>query len=1077
VKTLLKFVAICHLLTSIRLSAHAQYTTFTYQGQVLDNGSPFTGAGQFEFALVTSTNISQPAVATAVLTGSFVTSYNLVSGGNGYTVAPAVHITGGGGSGATATATLSGGVVNAVIPGSAGTGYTSPPTVTIDPPPVTTAYTTYWSNDGTSANGSEPANPVSVTATGGLFTVTLGNTNLANMTAIPAALFAQQTSLQLRIWFSDGVNGFSVLSPPQNLTPAPYSVFATYSAGASNLLGTLPAAQLSGTIPATDLAGTYGSALTLNNPTNSFSGAFLGNGSGLTNLNASQLTGGTVPNSVLPGFQGSNNAVGGGAGNMIVGTDSVIAGGLNNTNNANQSAIGGGGGNLIQSGAYYSVIAGGGGNLIQSNSYDSFIGSGYHNFVQGNSVVSVINGGQFNAILTNVNFSVIGGGYGNTNAGNYATIPGGYANLATGSNSFAAGSYAHATNHGAFVWSDDSATSAFSSTNNNSFNVRAAGGVQLVTGGAGLSVDGQAVVVAGGNGAGLTNLNAAALSSIGNTNGLAYGNFFAGPAGNPTNSGSLSTAIGYQALESNSTGSGNSAYGSTALFANTTGSDNLAMGSAAMRGNVNGSQNTGLGYFTLYYNVSGWQNTAVGGNALGLLGNSTGAGGSNNIAVGFDAAYSYTGNESGNIVIGSPGVQGENNTIRIGNSQTNTYLAGVINGNGSGLTNISTYQILSPGNNGLGQNYFAGPAGNPSAYGGLNTAVGNQSMSALAGGGYNTALGATALLSNTNGSFNTSIGAASLFLNRSGSRNTVIGMNALYNCSPSDNNTVVGIAALQNLAAGTNNIALGSQAGINFSSNESSNVDIGNPGLAGDNNLIRIGTPGIHTATFLAGTATISNSNAASLIVFGSRTGGYGTPLAQFQNLSPAAAGSPVLRLIGGTGNAPDGVLSVSSSTPVGTGGSLIAEFGNPNSFVLVITNDGSLYTAGDVYARGTKLTSDRNAKENFTALDSRTVLEKVAALPLSEWNYKNDPAATRHVGPVAQDFHAAFGLDGADDKHISVVDEGGVALAAIQGLNEKVEVRSQKSEERIQKLETENAELKQRLAALEKMIHYQKTN
>ena len=65
-----------------------------------------------------------------------------------------------------------------------------------------------------------------------------------------------------------------------------------------------------------------------------------------------------------------------------------------------------------------------------------------------------------------------------------------------------------------------------------------------------------------------------------------------------------------------------------------------------------------------------------------------------------------------------------------------------------------------------------------------------------------------------------------------------------------------------------------------------------------------------------------------------------------------------------------------------------------------------------------------------------------------------------KHIGPMAQDFHAAFQLDGADDKHISVVDEGGVALAAIQGLNQKLE------EQR-----AENADLKARLEKLEQLL------
>jgi hypothetical protein len=102
-------------------------------------------------------------------------------------------------------------------------------------------------------------------------------------------------------------------------------------------------------------------------------------------------------------------------------------------------------------------------------------------------------------------------------------------------------------------------------------------------------------------------------------------------------------------------------------------------------------------------------------------------------------------------------------------------------------------------------------------------------------------------------------------------------------------------------------------------------------------------------------------------------------------------------------------------------------------------------------------LTSDRNAKEHFRPVDARVVLEKVAALPMQEWNYRTDAEQSRHLGPMAQDFRAAFGL-GADDKHIATVDADGVALAAIQGLNKKVEEK----EARIQELEKSVHELKE---------------
>jgi uncharacterized protein YceH (UPF0502 family) len=105
---------------------------------------------------------------------------------------------------------------------------------------------------------------------------------------------------------------------------------------------------------------------------------------------------------------------------------------------------------------------------------------------------------------------------------------------------------------------------------------------------------------------------------------------------------------------------------------------------------------------------------------------------------------------------------------------------------------------------------------------------------------------------------------------------------------------------------------------------------------------------------------------------------------------------------------------------------------------------------------------SDRDAKNDFAAVTSQQVLARMAALPITQWSYKTEPGV-RHVGPMAQDFHAAFGV-GEDDRHITTVDEGGVALAAIQGLNEKLEARSEK-------LEAENAELKQAVAELKQMV------
>ena len=91
---------------------------------------------------------------------------------------------------------------------------------------------------------------------------------------------------------------------------------------------------------------------------------------------------------------------------------------------------------------------------------------------------------------------------------------------------------------------------------------------------------------------------------------------------------------------------------------------------------------------------------------------------------------------------------------------------------------------------------------------------------------------------------------------------------------------------------------------------------------------------------------------------------------------------------------------------------------------------------------------SDVNAKEGFAPVDTRDVLEKIAHLPITTWRYRGQDVEIRHMGPTAQDFHAAFGLGDAPGYGITTVDADGVALAAIQALaKEKEEFRVQNAE------------------------------
>ncbi len=111
-------------------------------------------------------------------------------------------------------------------------------------------------------------------------------------------------------------------------------------------------------------------------------------------------------------------------------------------------------------------------------------------------------------------------------------------------------------------------------------------------------------------------------------------------------------------------------------------------------------------------------------------------------------------------------------------------------------------------------------------------------------------------------------------------------------------------------------------------------------------------------------------------------------------------------------------------------------------------------------------INSDRNLKENFAPTDCRSVLDYLAEVPISTWNYRAQDPSIRHMGPMAQDFYSVFGL-GEDDRHISSVDADGVALAAIQGLYEIV----QEKDVLLAEQQTEIDKLRARLEQLEAIV------
>ncbi len=173
-------------------------------------------------------------------------------------------------------------------------------------------------------------------------------------------------------------------------------------------------------------------------------------------------------------------------------------------------------------------------------------------------------------------------------------------------------------------------------------------------------------------------------------------------------------------------------------------------------------------------------------------------------------------------------------------------------------------------------------------------------------------------------------------------------------------------------------------------------------------------------------------------------------------------AGTHYFRTDGGYNWYRGGVHNNTENSP-GTGGTSL----------MVLNAAGHLNVKGAVTAIAFIETSDRNAKTNFSTINPRSILDKLAAIPVQTWRYKGEAETVRHMGPVAQDFHAAFNL-GSDDKTIWTIDSAGVTMAAVQGLYQLSQEKDKQIEqltEEAKALRSEVDELKARLQRLEEAI------
>jgi hypothetical protein len=823
----------------------------------------------------------------------------------------------------------------------------------------------------TNSGGSALAEPLTNAATGvtnGLFTVTLD---------FGAGVF-NGTSYWLEIGVeTNGGGSFNTLSPRQQLTPAPYAVYA----GSANALG--------GTLSATQLTS-------------------IGNDNGGENF-----------------FVGtSGNATTSGYNNTAIGVYALSA----NTNGSDNAASG--------------YLA-----LYQNR-------SGSKNTAAGSEVLFKNTSGSYNvangveALWNNTS------GSRNTANGSFTL----FANV-SGSDNIALGNGAG----GNIIGSENIDIGNEGSPDDNNI---------IRIGTPGTHTNAYIAGVIFGDGSGLTNLqnlNAAQLTSIGNDNGGE--NFFVGTSGNATTSGYNNTANGYKALFNIAGGNENTANGSFALVNNLGGFDNTANGFNALYHNFSGSYNTANGANALLGNGNGSYNTADGYYAL----NQNSAGYSN-IAVGSFAGANILGNQ--NIDIGNPGFSTDNNIIRIGTptTHTNAYIAGVIIGDGSGLTNLrnlNAAQLTSIGNTNSGfDNFFAGPAGNATTSGFDNTAYGSGALAANTSGDQNTANGAFALNHNTSGSYNAAHGSFALYNNTTGHDNTAQGDESLYNNTSGAFNTAVGSEALHNNTSGSSNIGLGSLAGLNILTG-SGNIDIGNQGFATDTNIIRIGDG--QTETFIAGNVGIGvgTTSPGKLLQLGNSTNqtdgmirlscGNG-PFARAWDIGVPygtnSSGSPYYGFVindvsGGTnrfaidfntGNVgigttkPDALLSVNGSADKPGGGSW-------GTF-----SDSRLKDVGENFTHG---------------------LESLGQLQPVHYHYKSDnplnlPSNPDYVGVVAQQVQQAIPEAVQKNKAGYLVVNNDPIIWTM--LNAIKQLKAEN--ERLEQKETEITELKSRLEKLERLIN-----
>jgi hypothetical protein len=421
-------------------------------------------------------------------------------------------------------------------------------------------------------------------------------------------------------------------------------------------------------------------------------------------------------------------------------------------------------------------------------------------------------------------------------------------------------------------------------------------------------------------------------------------------------------------------------------------------------------------------------------NVIGGAANNAAGAGVSGVFIGSGSANT---NQSGGSVLGG----GFANLI-----ETNTHHSVIAGGEVNTISHGSDRSTIAGGHGNIIQTNSTGSV----IGGGIANYIGSNNRSATIAGGTNNVVQDSAILSTISGGRENFAG--DIFATVGGGREN-ISRGAYSTVGGGNGNAAGGIAA--SISGGYLNICDGSYATVNGGvfntcSNSYSTVGGGQRNFSGGT-LATVGGGGNNTSSGLystipggaENTATADYSFAAGNRAKADNQGSFVWADSSAFDFHSALANQFAVRCTGGA------------------------------KFVTAIDNTGAQTAGVRLQAGDTAWSSisDRNAKKNFQPVDAEAVLEKLTALPVQSWNYKwESDTNTPHLGPMAQDFKAAF-YPGRDDKSISTLEFDGVELAAIQGLNQKLTDELKRRDAENAELKTQNQSLEKRLEALEKII------